>query len=767
MSVILLVLLLAQFAPTATGELRLIVTDAAGLPLTSAVELVSESNQVREQLQTEADGTVVARRLPFGTYRVAVAREGFAAYAGLIEVRSSLPTEYRVTLSLAPLQAEVTVTPEETLINPQQPTAVQRIGAVALQQRTTALPGRGLPDLVNTQPGWLLEANGVLHPRGSEYDIQYVVDGLPLTDNRSPAFAPAVEAAEAHSISILTAGYPAEYGRKLGGIIEVVTGGETRRGFHGDAAASVGSFATRDADASAGLATPGMILSVSGALGATDRYLDPPVEDNYSNHGTTSNIASHFERDLTAADRLGVIVRYGRTRFLVPNELVQQEAGQLQRRNSSETAAQFSHQRVLSARALTDIRGLVRTISAGLDSNEFSTPIAARQDRGLREAYVKGAVAWHQGVHEWKAGGEAAFGSVREAFSYSITDPDDFDPDVPQSFTFADRRAAREQALFVQDRISAGPWTVNAGVRWDHYRLIVDRHGVSPRLGVAWSLPQRGLVVRGAYDRAFQTPAVENLLLGSSDALESLSEEVVRLPVEPSRGHFYEAGISKALLGSFRAEATYFQRRIAHFADDDVLLNTGVGFPVAFHHANIRGTELKIDLPRWRRLSGFASYAYLRGIGALPITGGLFLGEGSAQVLESAEEFPISQDQRHTLRGRASYQLSPAAWVALAAGYGSGLPVEFEDDDLEDAVEQYGRRIVDRVDLEAGRVRPSFSIDASVGVQLRRSAAGRIEIQADVRNLTNRLNVINFAGLFSGTALGPPRSVAVRVRVGF
>jgi len=36
-----------------------------------------------------------------------------------------------------------------------------------------------------------------------------------------------------------------------------------------------------------------------------------------------------------------------------------------------------------------------------------------------------------------------------------------------------------------------------------------------------------------------------------------------------------------------------------------------------------------------------------------------------------------------------------------------------------------------------------------------------------VRNLTNRLNVINFAGLFSGTALGAPRSVAIRLRAEF
>jgi len=81
----------------------------------------------------------------------------------------------------------------------------------------TALPGRSLPDLVNTQPGWLLEANGILHPRGSEYQTQYGVDGLPLTDNRSPTFAPEVEADDVRSMNILTSGYPAEYGRKLGG----------------------------------------------------------------------------------------------------------------------------------------------------------------------------------------------------------------------------------------------------------------------------------------------------------------------------------------------------------------------------------------------------------------------------------------------------------------------------------------------------------------------------------------------------------------------
>ena len=64
-------------------------------------------------------------------------------------------------------------------------------------------------------------------------------------------------------------------------------------------------------------------------------------------------------------------------------------------------------------------------------------------------------------------------------------------------------------------------------------------------------------------------------------------------------------------------------------------------------------------------------------------------------------------------------------------------------------------------------MRPSFSLDASAGFTLVKSGARRLGLQLDARNLTNRLNVINFSGLFSGTALAPPRSVALRLHAEF
>lgn len=756
-------LALGQFAQANTGELRVTVTDTTGAALPGPVEVASPANEFRQQIDTDSSGVAVVRRLPFGSYRVAVSRTGFADVSQIVEVRSALPTEFHVMMNLSAVQTETTISAEAPLIDPHQPASVYRIGADTLQQRTTALPGRALPDLVNTQPGWLLEANGILHPRGSEYQTQYVVDGLPMTDNRSPVFAPEPGADDVHAMTIMTGGYPAEYGRKLGGVIEVVTAASARRGFGSSLSASVGSFDTASGDAIVEHGGEKSTISVTAAAAMTDRYLDPPVEENFTNHGSTASASMRFERDLSSSNRFGIILRHGSSQFLVPNEHVQQEAGQRQDRNSLENAAQFSIQRIFSSSIVGDVRGMVRDVSANLWSNPQSTPIIASQDRGFREFYLNGSVAGHRGAHEWKAGGDMSAGTVREDFAYTITNEDDFDSDVPIDFDFSDRRHNREQSLFVQDQIRRGPWTVNAGLRWDHYRLIVEDNAFSPRLAVAWSSPAKDLVLRASYDRAFQTPAIENLLLASTDEFERLGVETARLPVPTSHGNFFEAGLSKAVGGRARIDVTGFNRRMTDVADDDLLLNTGVSFPIAFQRANIYGAEAKLEFRQWKKLAGFAGYSYLHGVGELPVTGGLFLGEDIAQ-LDSSEKFPLTQDQRHTIRGRATYQFSPSAWIAVAGSYGSGLPFEDFDGTPEDAAGQFGQNVVDRVNFEKGRVRPNASLDIATGVTLNKSAKSALRLQAEVRNLTNRFDVINFAGLFSGTALAAPRSFSVRLR---
>ncbi len=181
-----------------------------------------------------------------------------------------------------------------------------------------------MQDLVNDQPGWLYEGNAVLHPRGSEYQTQFVVDGIPLTDNRSPGFGPELEADDVQSVSVYTAGIPAEYGRKMGGVIEVNTLQDAQAGFHGKLALSGGSFE------SAGAFGQGQYVWGKNALGASasgsmsDHYLNPVVPQNYTNSGTLGDFSAHYERDLTPRDRLNLIVRHELARYELPNEQVQQ-----------------------------------------------------------------------------------------------------------------------------------------------------------------------------------------------------------------------------------------------------------------------------------------------------------------------------------------------------------------------------------------------------------------------------------------------------------
>lgn len=754
-------------AQTESGELRITVTDKGGLPLPASIALTSEVNQYRRTLDTDPVGRAIAKRLPFGLFRFEVSHAGFAPFSGIVEIRSESPKDVKVVLDVEAVKTAVTVSEQETLIDPHRTNSVNRIGEETLEAAPTALPGRSLANLVATQPGWTFEANSILHPRASEYQVQYVMDGIPLTDNRSAAFVADLDAEDVQQMSIMTAGYPAEFGRKLGGVVEVETTRDQRPGFHGKAVASGGSFDTAAGYAGGQYGWGANTLSLSAAGATTDRFLDPPAIQNYTNHGTTADWMGHYERDLDARNRIGVIFRREQSKFLVPNEVVQQAAGQRQDRTSYETSLQSSFQHIISPDVLVNLSAMARDITAGFWSNPLSTPVIAGQDRSYREGYLKGSLAAHKGVHELKFGAEGDFASLREALSYQISDPAQFDADTPAAFRFLDRAQDREQAVFAQDLIRVKNWTFSGGVRFDHYRLLVDQRAWSPRAGAAYYWRAADIVFRASYDRVFQTPAFENLLVASSPSVVSLSDQVLRLPVEPSHGNFYEAGFAKSFFGKLRLDGNLYHRDFNNYADDDLLFNTGVSFPLAFSRAVIYGAEVKVEVPRWGPLSGYVTYSNSRGNGYLPVTGGLLLGDEAAQAISAAQGwFPVSQDQRNTVRARFRYQIAPRVWAAMGGAYDSGLPVEF-DGTYADAAAEYGPEIVNRVNFSKGRARPGYTIDASAGVILRQTEHAKARLQADAHNLTNQLNVVNFSGLFSGTALAEPRSVSCRLQVDF
>jgi hypothetical protein len=777
----ILLFALPLMAQSNSGELRLKVAGPDGLPLKASVDLSSDALQFQRSFSTDDSGQATVRNLSFGLYRLQVRSESFSAYDGLIEIHSALHLDYLIQLNIAALSTAVNVTADTTLLDPERTTTINHLDSKAIADRPASLPGRSLPDLINSQPGWLFEGNAVLHPRGSEYQTQFVIDGIPLTDNRSPSFGPEIEADDVDSLNVYTAGIPAEYGRKMGGVIEVNTRHDIRPGLHGQAVLSGGSFDTAGAFASAQDSWGHNTLSASASGNMTARYLNPVVPANYTNRGTTADFSLSYDRDITPKDRLTLGVRHELSRYEIPNQQLQQfpqlqdppgTVAQLQTAGNFETIGIASYQHIFSPNLLANIHGMVRDNSADLNSNNGAWPIAAFLHNEFREAYLKAAISIHHGRHEWKMGIETDNLFLHENFSDVITaNPGDpnypFDPGTPARFAFTGNRPDLEQSAFVQDLVHLGKWTVNAGLRWDHYQFIVNQNAVSPRLSVARYFPAANLILHASYDRVFQTPSFENILLASSSSVISLNPSVLRVPVEPSHGNYFEVGATKSFLGQLRFDANYFRRYVNNFADDDQILNTAVSFPIAFRKAIIYGAEGKLELPHWNRFSGFLSYSYIVGNVWFPVTGGLFLGDDAVNAsTQLTGHFPDSQDQRHTARARIRYQVTSRLWFAGGVEYGSGLPFEFTGT-REQVLAQYGQQMVNRVNFADGRIRSTLSIDFSAGADLYKKETRSLRLQGDIENLNNRLNVLDFAGLFSGSAIAPPRSYFLRLAATF
>ena len=760
---------------TNQGELHFHVTDPSGFGVRTLVTISNEANQYSRSLATDEHGDLTVQRLPYGVYEVEVKQPGFADWSATIDVRSSVPADSLIRLKVAATRESLNVSAPENLVNPEQAGSTNQIGSETLKHRLSSIPGRSLQDLVNSQPGWLYEGNAVLHPRGSEYQTQFVVDGIPLTDNRSPSFGPEIEADDLESVTVYTAGFPAEYGRKMGGVVEVNTLEDVQPGYHGQVVLSGGSFDSAGAFGRLQAAIGKNIFSASASGDMTSHYLNPVVLENYTNKGTIGDFSAGYERDLSPKDRIRFTIRREFSRYLLPNEHVQEEAGQIQNADNFETMGIASYQHTFSSNAVADLRGMVRDNSNDFYSNPQSDPIILFQHNWFREGYFRGTMTINRGRHELKFGVESDNTFLNENFSYFIPANylDQFDDGTPQTFNFAANRPDLEQSAFVQDQIRMGNWTANLGLRWDHYQLMLNRHAVDPRVAISRYFPSADLVVHVSYDRVFQTPSFENILLSSIAGQELNPLSNLQYAVEPSEGNYYEIGLTKAFFQNVKFDANYFRRDVSNYADDNQIQNTTISFPIAFDHSIIYGAEAKIELPNWSRFSGFLSYTYTLGNAWFPVSGGLFLGN-DAQGIPTSGHFPDSQDQRHTLRGRLRYQVKPRYWIAAGVQYDTGLPFDFQCDPsltlpqcIAGQAQIYGQQVIDRINFDRGRILPAFQVNASAGAELYRSERVATQFQIDGQNLTNIVNVIDFGGLFSGNAIGPSRSVMMRLTTNF
>jgi hypothetical protein len=623
--------------------------------------------------------------------------------------------------------------------------------------------------------------------------VQTVINGVPVTENMSAIFATSLDPRTASHVEVLTGGIPAEFGDKLGAVVNVNTKSGLDMPISGEISGNVGSFVTGDAAASFGghVSRFGWFSAFSGST--THRYLDPPTIENFHNIGRTASNLTTLDYNPTSNDFVKLTLMFGGANFQVPNRLEQELAGQDQRQRQRNYSQSLSWQHLFSQTMVGNFSVFHRNSTAVLTSNPLSTPVVAFQDRELANYGVLGSLSYAGRGHTVKAGIQFTRTPITEHFSFYPTDPSAFEPitdgrgnEFPNPvlrfsstdpFVFRAERTGRTWSGFVQDRFSPlANFTIEAGLRFDDYKLLVHRHEFSPRVGIAYLIPGSQTVLRASYNRLFQPPPAENLLLANSPEAAQLSPLAVTTgllgvkPILPDEEHVFEVGVQQQVTSHARLTISAYNKQIRNFADKDQFFDTGVIFPISIFAGRVSGVEARLDTSEWRGFSGYASYANSRSFGITPINGGLFLGEAVTTLENPGLRFPNDHDQRNSAQFGVNYTNKRTGWWTSFGGrYDSGVPVDVEPGTtLQQFVAQgFDARIFPLIDFQRGRVKPRTTLSLSTGVDLFQQERLGVSAALDIQNLTDKLFVYNFESVFSGTHIGPPRQWGGRLTLRF
>ena len=654
------------------------------------------------------------------------------------------------------------------------------LSADTLRQAPVRVRSRALQDAIATTPGWATEDNGLLHVRGIDDGFLYVIDGVPVYERLDGLFGQAPDPATIESVNVLTGYIPVEYGFKAGGVIEVHSASRTSDAWLGSGDAGIGTDRMRNGSLIAGgpLASS-MALTVGGSTQGSNRFLDPVHPDNLHNEGASATATAQFTWSPSATGLLSLVAGASRSRFDVPHGEEQEAAGQDQRQRLGNTWQSASWQRGWSSTTVSQVAGYHRSGTSTLWGSALDTPLYTDAHRELRRVGVLASVTHQRGRHLVKAGGEAAWLSIDEAFTFAVTDLEAaedaelsegasaFTLDSPFRFT-----GTAHPTLFsgyIQDTIRVSPrFTLDAGLRVDRSRLLRAASQWSPRVGAAYQWAETGTSVRASAGRFFQPPQPENLLLSSSPEARALSpfadgEGGGGADLEPERQTVIDVSVSQELR-PLRFDVSYWRRWIDDVADPNVFFGTTIIFPNSVARGDASGVELRVELPRRRGWSAYGSYAHARVTQYGPITGGLFLED---EVFEIGDGTPFTpdHDQRHVSAFGVAQDIARtgSSW-SVSGRYESGTPLELDDEALADLDDRPGSELVD---VESGRVKPRTVFDAALTQRLRHGGRVEVDLRVALLNAAGERWAYNFSNPFSGTHFGPGRTLQMGVRASF
>jgi hypothetical protein len=745
------------------------ITDASGSAVAGAeVELQGARPEVVWRTATDVRGDFRFLAVEPGDYRLAIQAPGFFALEQRLRVKARQPVSLLLRLSPRPRveeQVEVSATPPDA--------ADQQTGSSRFltRQQLDQLPQpvtRDIPTLAeHLAPGAVLSHDNFVHVRGNELSLHEFINGVSFLDNAHQHFTPGTSPQIFETVNLITGGFPAEFGNRFGGILDLTTRSGRNLQGHGSATLHAGTVANNDGSVEYGGGAGRWGYYVFAGGFSSDRFLNPAQPDELHDFGFGLRAATQVDYQ-GDKDVVRLLLTGGRTEFELPNTNAQQrESRDASRRLASQTAI-LTWQRVLSARALLSFSAYQRIISERLRPTTDDETTFADGSRSTLSAGFKTDFSYSRGGHTVKAGLDVLRLRLLESFNFDPRSDDhghhdhddlvaakrfpDFGPKfhsvgTDDAFSFRDGVHGGQVSLYAQDHFS--PFrnlTVDLGARWDQFSLDGARVQVSPRVGVAYHVPRTGSVLHFAYNRFFTPPPIEFFLL--ANLLGTHTEPENRAgPVRAYTQDYFQAGLRQRLHPKLSLEITAYKHDGDNAFENTEIADSRLFVPTNFAHAHAKGAEVALNLDQLSRigLSGRLQYAAAQVEFIAPITGGLAGGEHH----HSGDRILPAFDQRHTASAALFYRHRwRNFWSGMNFRHGSGTPTEEEVD------------IHGQTEHVVVRLPQHFTADFAAGISLLQRESQRVDLEFNLLNLSDSRYRIAKESELTPVQFGPRRVVS-------
>lgn len=637
-----------------------------------------------------------------GTYSVSAVQDTYKSEYVVVKIGAEPPAPVTLTLAVTQEIALEIISPLPAIQYKASSSTYQ------LSRKDVEILPRGnnndVADVLLTIPSVVYGGLKQTHIRQDHANQQYRIDGIPIPDTVTGAFADIVPPRAWERSDIILGGMEAQYGNKTAVVVDITSKSGTKPGF-----GSIQVFGGSNETVNPSLEYGGTIgekvrFYIMNSYVTTNRGLEPPTLGRTSYHNQSEKNNTYLRGDYQHDNKnnfswifLGSVAKYEIPTIpnltsnpdvlaLLPGftPTASQSVNQFQKENNQYT--QFVWRHDLNASNFFSLgfyvrRGLADFQTDPLNALAYADDVNTAQTASQkRTAYSGGFRLDHTWVpdshHLVKGGFQFDYSKANNSSQIYAFDTSGGAPaGAPITLAASNQNVQTRQEIWLQDQWTLDDhWTLNLGVRGDAIQGFYNEGQVSPRVGVTYKLNQSN-VFHAYYGRQFTPPNIEQVAF-----LNLNTQNTTAAPDDPTgfrpraeRSHYFEVGSYHAVSRFAMLQVTGYYKLANYLSDAGQFGSTPLLNFFAFERGWTRGIDGQVAVKFDDKLTGrgTAGWGQCKGYGLQ--SGQYLLDQGEIDDINSKGGVFCDHSQFVTSSAVLNYQLLERTNISGQMLYGYGL----------------------------------------------------------------------------------------------